>query len=82
MAEQDRELVEQAHQLRELTATSHWGTLTRFVQEAADRRVSHMIGARDRTLDEYARDAGWVEGVRFVLNAADHAQQQAERSGE
>ena len=82
MAERDRALVEQAHRLRELAAEPYWETLRVYVQQAVDRKLRHLVQGGARTYDEYREAAGWLQGAQFVLNAAEGAEQAAERSGE
>lgn len=74
-----RELVERAHQIREVTRHEGWTYLTDRAAINIGARQQQLLQARFESMEEYKRTAGWVEGALWVLQLADTVQGEVER---
>lgn len=84
MTEEQRALVERAHQVGELTKHQGWTVLVDFVlhgpggSAATQRRV--VNGAA--SWDDYLKDIGRVHGIQFVVDAPGRLKTMAEAVSE
>jgi len=71
-----RELQERAHQIRELAKHPSWALLTDYCSTVINAKNRFLLNGGAKTIEDYRADAGWISGAMFVLNAADHLDQQ------
>lgn len=65
-----RELIEQAHQIRQMQETGGWLFLADRARERATANTKQIIsGSGILSFEDYHRKAGWVEGVLWILDA-------------
>ncbi len=81
--EEYRALVEQSHQLQQLTEHPGWAVLVDYIKTVvlAPRKDRLLNGAID-SLDEYKKQAGFCAGAEWVLNAHEVIGNQALRERE
>ena len=63
--------MERAQHIADLQAHHGWRSLEAFVSEQADARRTQILSGGCVDIEEYRKHTGWLEGVLFVLNAAD-----------
>lgn len=64
-----RELIEQAHQIRQMQETGGWLFLADRARERADALTRQLIshpGAK--SYEEYQRKAGFIDGIQWVVD--------------
>jgi hypothetical protein len=67
-----RALVEQAHQLDELTKHPGWEVLTDFVYHGGGgsvKRQHRLVNGQLTTFEEYVKETGWLQGAHHVIEA-------------
>ena len=77
-----RELIERAHQIRELTKTPEWELLRDYIATVVSKKNRALLNGNAKTIEEYRGEAGWIQGAMFVLEAADQLDLQVERARE
>jgi len=73
-----RELQERAHRIRQLQSGPEWELLCDYCSTVINAKNRHLLNGNAKSIEEYRADAGWISGAMFVLNAADHLDQQLE----
>ena len=66
-----RALVEQAHQLRELTTHPGWEVLVSFSHERMKGTKHAVLNGLIDNHEKYKRDTGWLRGIHDTLDAAE-----------
>lgn len=66
-----RELQERAHQIRQLHQQPGWAMLADYAQAVKEAKLRELVHGQGRTLEQHREAAGFVQGVQFVLAAAD-----------
>ena len=72
-----RALVEQAHQINELTQHPGWDVLLdylRFSEGALAKRQVQLLQGGAKTFDDYQRRIGFIEGVQYAIDAPERLQ--------
>ena len=72
-----RRVVEQAQHLRDLQSHHGWRSLIAYVEEHANARRQTILGGGCKDIDEYRKQTGWLEGAKFVLEAAEKSEASA-----
>lgn len=75
--EEARKVVEQAQHLRDLCAHHAWPALVAYVNNHADKNKERILSGACVDIEEYRKHTGWLEGAKFVLDAADRSEQSA-----
>lgn len=78
----DRNLVEVAHLLRELTEHPGWLVLQEIAEQQTRRETSYLLEGRAKTHDDYKSKAGWVSGALWVLAVPEAAQRELDADGQ
>jgi hypothetical protein len=73
-----RELQERAHRIRQLQSGPDWELLKDYCSTVINAKNRGLLNGNAKTIEDYRADAGWISGAMFVLNAADHLDQQLE----
>lgn len=77
-----RQLIEDAHQLQELTRHPGWQVLTRLSGKDIEAWQTRMNSGKFKSLEEYKFCAGWLDGARQLLDVPATVQRQLERTQE
>jgi hypothetical protein len=64
-----RDLIEQAHLLREMQADPGWATWQRHCAKRIEAKKREMIQGVPKTIEAYRHTAGWIDGAEYALNA-------------
>jgi len=76
-----RALVEQAHQVSELTRHPGWAVLLdylRFSEGALAKRQVQVLQGGARSFDDYQNRIGWIQGVQYAIDAPDRLEKQVQ----
>jgi hypothetical protein len=75
MSEEDlRDLIEQAHQIRELTKHPGWAVYTDWLIHRMRGEQEALLRGNISDIQDYKLKAGTVRGVSMALSAADDTQ--------
>lgn len=77
-----RELVEQAHLLREFRKDPGYSVWENSCRHRVEAKRREMIAGKPRTIEEYRYTAGWIEGAEFALGALEHLEDRISRERE
>ncbi len=64
-----RDLIEQAHLLRELQKTDGYKVWSLHCARRVEAKKREMIGGVPKTVEAYRYTAGWIEGAEYALDA-------------
>jgi hypothetical protein len=64
-----RDLVEDAHLLREFTKDPGYSVWVNSCQRRIEAKKREMIAGIPETVEAYRHTAGWIEGAEYVLGA-------------
>lgn len=76
-----RALIEQAHQVRELTKHPGWDVFVdylRFGGGGAARKQHDLVNGAAKDYVDYSRIVGWLDGVDYAINAPERLDAQTE----
>lgn len=76
-----RDLIERAHQVRELQHQPGWGVWGQHVARRVDAKKREMLAGKD-SLEAYRYTAGWIEGAQYALDAIGELERQQKREAE
>lgn len=77
-----RRLIEDAHQLHELTLHPGWQVLKRLAEQDIGAWQGRMNSGNFKSLEEYKFCAGWLEGARQLLGGPETVQAQLRQAQE
>ena len=73
-----RERIENLHQLQELAQHPGWPILIDFAHYQMAAKQRRLISGSVKTMDDYQRLCGWLDGAETVLKAAEYAASEVE----
>lgn len=73
-----RALIEQAHQLRELTAHPGWAVLQSFSHERMKATKTAVLNGNVADFEKYKQHTGWLRGIHDTLDAAETVEKMAD----
>lgn len=76
--EEYRDLIERAHNIRELQLTPGWETWNNHLHRRLEAKRREMLAGKD-TLEAYRYTAGWIEGCAYALDALGELERQVKR---
>lgn len=75
-----RAIVERAHLINDLATHNSWSVLVNYVNETARAKQHIVVNGGCKDIEDYRRQTGWLEGVAFVLDAANRTEEQARQA--
>jgi len=66
-----RRVVEQAQHIRDLHSHHGWKSLVEYVSKNANDKRKAVLSGACSDIGDYRKQTGWLEGVEFVLDAAE-----------
>lgn len=72
-----RRVVEQAQHIRDLQSHHGWKPLVEYVSAKANEKRKACLSGSCTDIADYKKLTGWLEGVEFVLDAAEKIEQSA-----
>ena len=73
-----RDLIERAHDLRELTLHPGWAVWNNHLHRRIMAKQREMLAGKD-TLEAYRHTAGWIEGMEYALGVLSELERQIQR---
>jgi hypothetical protein len=77
-----RDLVEQAHLLREFTKDPGYSAWENACKRRIEAKRREMIAGTPRTIEEYRYTAGWIEGAEYALGVLGDLETRIDRERE
>ena len=72
--DEHRALIEQAHQLTELTTHPGWEVLVSFSHERMKSTKQAVLNGHVADIEKYKQHTGWLRGIHDTLDAAETVQ--------